>query len=61
MIAPLLIHGNPSKHFVLETYISDFTVGIVLFQLGEDNFFHLVSFHSYKFSLTEINYEIHDK
>jgi hypothetical protein len=30
-------------------------------QLGEQNFLHLVDFHSRKFYLTEINYKIHDK
>jgi hypothetical protein len=26
----LLIHANPSKHFVLETNVSDFKIGVIL-------------------------------
>jgi len=35
--APLLIHGDLSKPFVLEMDISDFTIGIVFSQLGKNN------------------------
>jgi hypothetical protein len=61
MIVPLLIHLNPSKPFILETNVVDFKVGVVFSQLGEDNFLHLIGFHSCKFSPAEINNEIHDK
>jgi hypothetical protein len=40
---------------------SDFAASAILSQLEEDNLFHLISFGSCKFFLTEINYEIHDK
>jgi hypothetical protein len=60
-IVALLIHTNPSKPFVSETNKSNFVIGIVLSQLKKDNFFHPVDFRSHKFSLVEINYEIHDK
>jgi hypothetical protein len=33
----------------------------VFSQLGKDNIFHPISFRFHKFSLAEINYEIHDK
>ncbi len=59
--APLFIHVNPSKPFVLETYAFDFEVGVMFSQLREENFLHFVGFRSCKFSLAEINYEIHDK
>jgi hypothetical protein len=58
---PLLIHANPSKPFVLKTNASNFALNVVFSQPKEDNLFHLVGFHSCKFSLAEINYEIHDK
>jgi hypothetical protein len=58
---PLLIHVDPSKPFVLETDAFGFALGVVFSQLGEDNFLHLIGFHSHKFSLVKINYEIHDK
>jgi len=39
----------------------DFALGFVLSQPRENNLLHLVGFHSCKFSLVDINYEIHDK
>jgi hypothetical protein len=56
-----LIHANLSKPFVLETDAFDFTLGVILSQLKEDNLLHPVGFHSHKFSLVKINYENHDK
>jgi hypothetical protein len=41
-IAPLLIHVNPSKPFVLEMNGFDFAIGIILSQLEEDNLLHHV-------------------
>jgi hypothetical protein len=61
MTSPFLIHVDLSKPFVLEMDASDFTIGTVLLQLGEDNFFHLVGFYFHKFFLAKINYKIHDK
>ncbi len=40
---------------------SNFVIGVMLSQLGGYNLLHLVNFHSRNFSLTEINYKIHDK
>jgi hypothetical protein len=61
MTTPFLIHTNLSKPFVLEMDASNFALGAILSQLGENNFLHLVGFHSCKFSPIEINYKIHDK
>jgi hypothetical protein len=58
--APLLIHVNSSKPLVLEMDVSDFAIGIILSQLGEDNLLHLVSFCFCKFSPTHINLKTHD-
>ncbi len=60
-IAPFLIHANPSKPFVLEMDASNFVVVVVLSQLGEDNLFLPISFHSHKFYPAKINSEIHNK
>jgi hypothetical protein len=38
-IAPLLIHVNPSKPFVLEMDIFDFALGAILSQPKEDIYF----------------------
>jgi hypothetical protein len=58
---PLLIHVDLSKPFILETNVSDFAIGVTFSQLGVDNLFHHINFCFHKFSLVEINYEIHDK
>jgi len=59
--APILIHPDFSKSFYMKTDTSDFALGVVLSQLGEEGKLHLVAFHSRKFSAVKINYEIHDK
>jgi len=51
MIAPFLIHVDPSKPFVLKMDDFDFVVDVML-SLGEDNFLYHVNFHSHKFSPT---------
>ena len=60
-MAPILVHPDFSKPFFLETDASDFALGAVLSQSGEDKRLHLVAFHSRKFTTAKINYEIHDK
>jgi len=52
---------EPSKPFVLEMDVSNFALGVVLSQHGEDNLLHPIHFYSSKFSLVEINFKIHDK
>jgi len=59
--APILIHPDFSKPFYMETDASDFALGAVLSQKGDDAKLHPVAFYSRKFSAAEINYEIHDK
>jgi hypothetical protein len=61
MIAPLLIHANLSKPFVLETDASNFAIGAMFSQLGKNNLLHVVNFYSCKFFPIKINYEIHNK
>jgi hypothetical protein len=60
-IAPLLIHVDRSKPFVLEMDAFDFVISVVLSQLGEDNLLHLVNFCFHNFFPMGINYKIHDK
>jgi hypothetical protein len=58
---PILRHFDPRKVCVVETDASDFALGAVLSQNGDDGRLHPVAFHSRKFTPAEINYEIHDK
>jgi len=46
---------------IIESDASDFAIGAVLSQRDEKGRLHPVAFHSRKFQLVEINYEIHDK
>ena len=59
--APILIHADLSKPFYLEADASDFALGSVLSQYGDDGRLHPIAFCSRKFSTAEINYEIYDK
>jgi len=56
-----LAHFNPQEPVIIETDVSDFTLGAVLSQRDDENRQHPVAFHSRKFQPMEINYEIHDK
>ncbi|TPX54573.1 hypothetical protein PhCBS80983_g05887, partial [Powellomyces hirtus] len=59
--APILVHADPQKPFIVETDASDFALGAVLSQPDHENNLHPVAFHSRKFTKEEINYKIHDK
>ena len=59
--APILAHVDSAKPFIIEADVSDFSLGSILSQLGDDKKLHPVAFHSRKFNAAEINYEIHDK
>ena len=59
--AQILIHRDFQKPFLLESDASDFALGAVLSQSSEDGRLHPVVFHSRKFTVADINYEIHDK
>jgi hypothetical protein len=58
---PIFVHPDFSKPFYMETDALDFVIGAVLSQKGEGKRLHPVAFYSRKFSVVEINYEIHDK
>ena len=59
--APILAHVDPEKPFITEVDASDFALGSILSQQGDDEKLHLVDFYSRKFDVAKINYEIHDK
>ncbi len=59
--APILIHPNPVKPFIVETDASDFALGAILFQFGLDGLLHPIAFYSRKLTSAEINYQVYDK
>jgi hypothetical protein len=58
--APVLAHFTPGVQCVLETDASDFACAAVISQKVNGQL-HPITFFSRKFSLAELNYEIHDK
>jgi hypothetical protein len=59
--APILIHPDPAKPFIVETDASDFALGTILSQFGIDGLLHPVVFYSRKLTSAEINYQVYDK
>ena len=59
--APVLIIPDENKQFHLETDASDYGIGAVLSQEGEDGKIHPVAFLSTRMDEAERNYEIYDK
>ena len=59
--APILAHVDSKNPFIMEADASDFALGSILSQQGDNEKLHLVASHSRKFGAAEINYEIHDK
>jgi hypothetical protein len=59
--APILIHPDPAKPFIMETNASDFALGAILSQFGIDGLLHPVAFYSRKLTSAEINYQVYDK
>ena len=58
---PILVHNDPERLKRVETDSSDFAVGAVYSQLGEDGRWRPVAFFSRKLTPAELNYEIYDK
>jgi hypothetical protein len=54
--APILVHADPDKPFVLRTDASDFALGAVLMQEHE-GCLHPVAYHSRKFTPSERRYD----
>jgi hypothetical protein len=59
--APILIHPDPAKPFIVETDASDFALGAILSQFGINVLLHPVVFYSRKLTSAEINYQVYDK
>jgi len=59
--APILIHPDLAKPFIVEMDISNFALGAILSQFGIEGLLHLVAFYSQKLTSAEINYQVYDK
>jgi len=45
----------------METNTSDYALTAILSIFNKENEVHLVTFHSYTFTMVELNYDIHNK
>jgi hypothetical protein len=59
--APILIHPDPTKPFIVETDASDFALGAILSQFGIDGLLHPIAFYSRKLTSAEVNYQVYNK
>jgi len=59
--APILTHWIPDAQLIVETDASDYALTVILSIVNEDNEVHPVAFHSYTFTMAELNYNTHDK
>jgi hypothetical protein len=59
--APILIHPDPAKPFIVETDALDFALEVILSQFGIDGLLHPIVFYSRKLTSAEINYQVYDK
>ncbi len=59
--APILMHPDPTKPFIVETDASDFALGAILSQFGIDGLLHPIAFYSRKLTSAEINYQVYNK
>ena len=51
----------PNTQIIVETDASDYALGAILSIITSDNEIHLVAFHSCTFTISELNYDTHDK
>lgn len=59
--APVLIQPDRTKPFTIETDASEWAIGFVLCQEGEDGKMHPVAFDGRKLRGAELNYPVHEK
>ena len=52
--APILAHVDPEKPFIIKADASDFALGSILSQQGNDEKLHPLAFHSRKFDVAEM-------
>ena len=59
--APILTHWIPNAQLIMETNASNYILTAILSIVNEENKVYLVAFHSYTFTMAELNYNTHDK
>jgi RNase H-like domain found in reverse transcriptase len=59
--APVLAHFDRKRQTVVETDVSDFVMGVVMSQIGDNGQWHPVAFFSKNLLSAECNYKIYGK
>ena len=59
--ASILTHWISDTQIIMETNALYYALTVTLSIVNKENEVHLVVFHSYTFTVTELNYNIHDK
>ena len=60
-MAPVLTHYKPDCPLVIETDASNYALATILSQVEPDGDIHSITYLSWTFSDTELNYDTHDK
>jgi len=58
---PILTHWISDAQLIMETDALDYALTAILSIVNKDNEVHPVAFHSYTFTIVELNYDIHNK
>ena len=61
IFALILTYWISDTQLIMETDASDYALTAILSIINKENEVHLVAFHSYTFTVAELNYDIHDK
>ena len=57
----ILTYWIHDVQLIMETDALDYTLTVIFSIVNKDNEVHLVAFHSYTFTVAELNYDTHDK
>ena len=61
IFASILTHWIPNVQLIMKTDALDYTLVAIFSIVNEENEVHLVTFHSYTFTVAELNYDIYNK
>ena len=61
MSAPMLLHPDPMKLFIVQIDASEFSITAIFSWADIDGALHAMAYYSHKFRAPEINYPIYKK
>ena len=60
IFTPILIYWIPNAQLIVKTDASNYALAAIFSIVNEENKFYLVVFHSYTFTMAELNYSMHN-